>query len=61
MGRLKASQSITLIFQQALTDLAGHVTDEQVKIDKYRAGLQHDLKQLCRLLQSVPDGLDCKT
>jgi hypothetical protein len=35
-------------FQQALTDLAGHVTNEQVKIEKYRAGLQHDLKQLCR-------------
>jgi hypothetical protein len=31
-----------------LTDLAGHVTDEQVKIEKYRAGLQHDLRQLCR-------------
>jgi hypothetical protein len=35
-------------FQQALTDLAGLVTDEQVKIDKYRSGLQHDLRDLCR-------------
>lgn len=35
-------------FQQALTDLAGSVTDEQVKIEKYRSGLQHDLRQLCR-------------
>jgi hypothetical protein len=45
------SQSVTeyiVDFQQALTDLAGHVTDEQVKKKKYRAGLQHDLKQLCR-------------
>jgi hypothetical protein len=44
------SQSITeynVDFQQALTDLAGHVTDKQVKIEKYRAGLQHDLRQLC--------------
>jgi hypothetical protein len=24
------------------------VTDEQVKIEKYRAGLQHDLRQMCR-------------
>jgi hypothetical protein len=29
-------------------DLAGSVTDEQVKIDKYRSGLQHDLGQLCK-------------
>ena len=35
-------------FQQALTDLAGHVTDEQIKIEKYRNGLQHDLKEMCR-------------
>jgi hypothetical protein len=34
--------------QQSLTDLAGHVTHEQVKIEKYRAGLQHDLRQSCR-------------
>jgi hypothetical protein len=35
-------------FQQALTDLAGHVTDEQIKIGKYRNGLQHDLREMCR-------------
>jgi hypothetical protein len=35
-------------FRQALTDLAGSVTDEQVKIEKYRSGLQHDLRELCR-------------
>jgi hypothetical protein len=49
--RMDPNQSITeynVDFQQALTDLAGHVTDEQVKIEKYRAGLQHDLCQLCR-------------
>jgi hypothetical protein len=45
------SQSVTeydVDFQQALTYLAGHVTNEQVKIEKYRASLQHDLRQLCR-------------
>jgi hypothetical protein len=49
--RMGPSQSITeynVNSQQALTDLAGHVIDEQVKIEKYRAGLQHDLRQLCR-------------
>jgi hypothetical protein len=49
--RMGPSQRVTeynVDFQQALTDLAGHVTDEQVKIEKYRAGLQHDLRQLCR-------------
>jgi len=35
-------------FQQALTDLAGSITDEQVKIEKYRNGLQYDLRELCR-------------
>jgi hypothetical protein len=48
--RMGPSQSVTsynVDFQQALPDLADYVTDEQVKIEKYRAGLQHDLKQLC--------------
>jgi hypothetical protein len=35
-------------FQQALTDLARHVTDEQIKIKKYRNGLQHNLRDMCR-------------
>jgi hypothetical protein len=35
-------------FQQTLTDLAGSVTDEQVKIEKYLPGLQHNLRELCR-------------
>jgi hypothetical protein len=45
------SQSVTeynVGFQQALTDPAEYVTDEQVKIEKNRAGLQHNLNQLCR-------------
>jgi hypothetical protein len=45
--KMGPSQSITeynVNFQQAVTDLAGHVTNEQVKIEKYRAGLQHDLR-----------------
>jgi hypothetical protein len=49
--RMGPSQSVTsynVNFQQALTNLVGHVTNEQVKIEKYRAGLQYDLKQLCR-------------
>jgi hypothetical protein len=49
--KMGPSHSITeynVDFQRALTDLAGHVTDEQVKIEKYRAGLQHDQRQLCR-------------
>jgi hypothetical protein len=57
--RMGPSQSVTeynVDFQQALTDLAGHVTDEQVKIEKYRAGLQHDLRQLCRTSQLAPVG-----
>jgi hypothetical protein len=40
--KMSPSHSITeynVDFQQALTDLAGHVTDEQVKIEKYRAVL----------------------
>jgi hypothetical protein len=39
-------------FQQALSDLAGSVTDEQVKIEKYRSGLQHDLRKLCKTSKS---------
>jgi hypothetical protein len=35
-------------FQQAHTDLAASITDEHVKIEKYRSGLQFDLRQLCR-------------
>jgi hypothetical protein len=39
---IRASQSITSISgQQALTDLAGHVINEQFKIEKYREGLRH--------------------
>jgi hypothetical protein len=48
MGPTQSVAEYNVDFQQALTDLAGHVTDEQVKIEKYRAGLQHDLRQMCR-------------
>jgi hypothetical protein len=34
-------------FQRALTHLAGSITDEQVKIEKYPSGLQFDLRELC--------------
>jgi hypothetical protein len=54
--RMGPSQSVAeynVDFQQTLTDLAGHVTDKQVKIEKYRAGLQHDLRQLCRASPTV--------
>jgi hypothetical protein len=57
--RMGPSQSITeynVDFQQTLTDLAGHVTDKQIKIEKYRAGLQPDLRQLCR---TSPAGTRC--
>jgi hypothetical protein len=47
MGPSHSVTEYNVNFQQALTDLAGHVTDEQVKIKKYRAALRHDLKQLC--------------
>ena len=35
-------------FEQAATNLAAEITDEQIKIEKYRSGLQVDLKELCR-------------
>ena len=40
-------------FEQAATNLAAEITDEQIKIEKYRSGLQVDLKELCR---TSPDG-----
>jgi hypothetical protein len=48
MGPFQSVTEYNVDFQQALTDLAGHVTNEQVRIKRYRAGLQHDLRQLCR-------------
>jgi hypothetical protein len=33
-------------FEQALTDLSREITDEQVKIEKYKSGLQTDLREL---------------
>ena len=37
-----------IAFEQAATNLAAEITDEQVKIEKYLSGLQIDLKELCR-------------
>jgi hypothetical protein len=33
-------------FEEALTDLSREITDEQVKIEKYKSGLQSDLREL---------------
>lgn len=38
-----------IAFQQAMINLAGEITDEQVKVEKYRAGLQSDLREMCRI------------
>jgi hypothetical protein len=39
-------------FEQALTDLSREITDEQVKIEKYKSGLQTDLRELARVSPS---------
>ena len=36
-------------FQQATVDLNRDITDEQVKIEKYKSGLQTDLREMCRV------------
>lgn len=38
-----------IAFQQALTNLAVEITDEQVKVERYKAGLQADLREMCRV------------
>ena len=40
-------------FEQVLTDLSNEVTDEPVKIEKYKSGLQPALRELARV---SPDG-----
>ena len=37
-----------IAFQQALTDLGGLITDEDAKLEKYRSGLQADIREMCR-------------
>jgi len=37
-----------IAFQQALTDLGDQIQGEQVKIEKYRLGLQSDLREMVR-------------
>jgi hypothetical protein len=39
-------------FEQVLTDLSREITDEQVKIEKYKSGLQVDLRKLARVAPS---------
>jgi hypothetical protein len=39
-------------FEQALTDLSREITDKQVKIEKYKSGLQVDLRELARVAPS---------
>jgi hypothetical protein len=39
-------------FEQALTDLSREITDEQVKIEKYKSGLQVDLREFARVAPS---------
>jgi hypothetical protein len=41
-------QAYNSAFEQAMTDLADQLTDEQVKIEKYKGGLQGDLRELAR-------------
>lgn len=38
-----------IAFQQALTNLGNEITDEQVKVERYRMGLQSELKEACRI------------
>ena len=45
-------------FQQALSDLANHIQDEQVKIEKFREGLINDLKEITR---TSPTGVRWQT
>ena len=35
-------------FEQAMTDLGPQLTDEQVKIEKYKEGLHANLREVCR-------------
>jgi hypothetical protein len=39
-------------FEQALTDLSREITNEQVKIEKYKSDLQFDLRELARVAPS---------
>jgi hypothetical protein len=61
--RMGPSESVTeynVDFQQALTDLAGHVTDKQVKIEKTVQVCSMTGDSCAGFLQPVPDGLGCK-
>lgn len=44
----KSVDEYNVEFQQAMVNLREEITDEAVKIEKYRSGLQTDLKEMCR-------------
>ena len=44
----KSVDEYNVEFQQAMVNLRDEITDEAVKIEKYRSGLQTDLKEMCR-------------
>ena len=44
----KSVDEYNVEFQQAMVNLREEITDEAVKIERYRSGLQTDLKEMCR-------------
>jgi hypothetical protein len=44
----KSVDDYNMEFQQATTNLQAEITDEAVKIERYRSGLQTDLGEMCR-------------
>jgi hypothetical protein len=47
-GADQSADQYNVLFQQALANLGDQISDEQVKIEHYRAGLQADLHEMCR-------------
>ncbi|GAQ92747.1 hypothetical protein KFL_011180040 [Klebsormidium nitens] len=55
----KGSKSVddyNIDFNQAMVNLREEITDEAVKIERYRSGLQPDLREMCRTNTPVPKG-----
>jgi len=44
----KSVDEYNIEFNQAMVNLRDEITDEAVKIERYRAGLQPDLREMCR-------------
>lgn len=44
----KSVDDYNIEFNQAMVNLREEITDESVKIERYRAGLQPDIKEMCR-------------